>query len=149
MKSGSGDTCLANTIINYCYHLFAIAVSDAMRGAPKTKEAMCALCAKYNRGEKVLASPRDIINKTILMVLGDDNVTWVDASTEVDFVPSVLNALGLVSKLKPIRRPEDVMFLNNWFIEREPGEFMAIPNFFRLLGRSTTGYHCVQRRRLL
>jgi hypothetical protein len=138
MKSGSADTCLGNTIVNYATHLFATAFSSVLTGDASKRGIIGELedlCARFMGDASLLPTPKDIMNRTMFMILGDDNVTWADADVNMAAVPIVLNALGLVSKLKAVPRPEDVVFLNNWFLEREPGEFMAIPNFYRLLGK--------------
>lgn len=120
MRSGSADTCLGNTIVNYLYHMFAIAY--------------------LNRVGEAMPSFRTTHDNVAMLVLGDDNVTLVRNGWTVAGVPSVLNSLGLISKLTKRDRPNDCVFLNQWFIHMGGGEYRCMPNFFRLFGK--IGYSC-------
>lgn len=138
MKSGSGDTCLGNTIVNYATHLFSTMLSREVGEGYDGEAALHQiedLCERYNEGEISFPTVKTIQNLTFFMVLGDDNVTLVEAGTCMTHVPMVMQCLGLISKLKRIPNVKDVVFLNQWFLERKPGEFVTMPNFFRLMGK--------------
>lgn len=111
MKSGAADTCLGNTIINFVLHLFAI--------------------AKLNGG----LSARAVLARTMMAVLGDDNVTFADPLLDLSGVPAVLNSLGFICKWKQRHNPSEVVFLNNQLFEHTPGKYIAVPNFFRLISK--------------
>lgn len=111
MKSGSPQTCIQNTIINVVAHLFAI--SRANHNMPLAL----------------------VLEKVWIAAMGDDNVTLVDRDISMRGVTTTLERLGLLSKFKEVPNMSDVVFLNMWFIERAPKQYMAVPNFFRLWGK--------------
>jgi hypothetical protein len=120
MRSGSADTCLGNTIVNYLYHMFAVAYGNKVGGK--------------------LMDFKQLAAKVRMMVLGDDNVTIVDPDIDMSRVTHTINQLGLISKLSRREQPSDCVFLNQWFIHRGGGEYLAMPNFFRLFGK--LGFAC-------
>jgi hypothetical protein len=121
MRSGSADTCLGNTIVNYLYHMFALACSNLTP-------------------QGTLPSFSHLHSRVRMMVLGDDNVTIVDSDISTKRVSHTINQLGLISKISQRAKPSDCVFLNQWFIDRGRGVFAAMPNFFRLFGK--IGFAC-------
>ena len=123
MRSGSADTCLGNTIINYLYHMFAI--------------------AHNNRQDGKLPSFSYLHQRVAMLVLGDDNVTLLKDGLIAQGIQKTLNALGLISKLQKRDSPPDCVFLNQWFIHMGQGEYRCMPNFFRMFGK--IGYACEEQ----
>lgn len=87
MKSGQADTCLLNSIVNAVVHLFAIAKVNAF-------------------------DLKTTLKKVAMMIMGDDNMGFVDADVKLTGVKDVLFRLGFIPKFNIERDPEQAVFLN-------------------------------------
>ncbi len=120
LKSGQADTCLANTIINVLVHLHILS----------------RLNPTLTLGQ--------ILNRTFIAAMGDDNVLYADPEICTAGMGAMFEAYGFIAKQKQVNRPQDVTFLNLWFLEAKPGVYQAVPNFFRLFAKM--GYATEEQR---
>lgn len=117
MKSGQADTCVLNSIINVICHLYAIAKSNNIVDVDGK------LCM------------RRTLDKTFMMVMGDDNLGFVDGDLDLKGVPGILYRLGLIPKFNEEKDPEQAVFLNMLPYPVGGGKHRFAPKLGRLMAR--------------